>query len=188
MPGIEAASLRRGNIVFIENKFFMVIDNQHIKLGRGGANSRLKLKSLETGLIIEKTFGSDTVIEKPEVEIKEMNVIYIDDDVVGIMDNETYEQYEIQKKLLGDTILYLKEGVNVIGYIHKGSIITILPPDFVELEVVETDPGLRGDTVSGGSKPAKLETGLVVQVPLFVQIGDKIKVDTRDNRYVERVK
>lgn len=188
MPGVEAASLRRGNIVYIDGKFYMVVDNHHIKLGRGGANSRLKLKSLETGNLIEKTFGSDTIIEKPEVEVKEMNVIYIDEDHVGIMDNDTYEQYEITKKTLGDTILYLKEGVNVIGYINNGNIITILPPDFIELEVVETDPGLRGDTVSGGSKPAKLETGLVIQVPLFVQIGDKVKVDTRDNRYVERVK
>lgn len=188
MPGVEAASLRRGNIVFIDGKFYMVIDNQHIKLGRGGANSKLKLKSLDTGNLIEKTFGSDNIIEKPDVEVKEMSVIYIDDDNVGIMDNDTYEQYDIPRSTLGDTILYLKEGVNVIGYIHNGRVITILPPDFIELEVIETDPGLRGDTVSGGSKPAKLETGLVVQVPLFVQIGDKIKVDTRDNRYVERVK
>lgn len=188
MPGVEAASLRRGNIVLIDGKYYMVIDNQHIKLGRGGANSRLKLKSLETGNLLEKTFGSDAIIEKPEVEVREMNVIFIDETNVNIMDNETYEQYEISKYRLGDILLYLKEGTNVMGYIDNGRIITILPPDFVELEVVETDPGLRGDTVSGGSKPAKLETGLVVQVPLFVQIGDKIKVDTRDNRYVERVK
>lgn len=188
MPGVEAASLRRGNIVYIDGKFYMVIDNQHIKLGRGGANSRLKLKSLETGNLIEKTFGSDSIIEKPDVEVKEMSVIYIDEDSVGIMDNVTYEQYELPRETLGDTILYLKEGVNVMGYIHEGRVITIMPPDFIELKVVETDPGLRGDTVSGGSKPAKLETGLVVQVPLFVQIGDVIKVDTRDNRYVERVK
>ncbi|MGB9621201.1 MAG: elongation factor P [Brevinematia bacterium] len=188
MPGVEASSLRRGHIVFIENKYYMVVDNQHIKLGRGGANSRLKLKSLDTGNLIEKTFGSDTIIEKPDVEVKEMNVIFIDESNVNVMDNETYEQYEIPKEKLGDTLLYLKEGVSVMGYVDKGKIITILPPDFIELEVIETDPGLRGDTVSGGSKPAKLETGLVVQVPLFVQIGDRIKVDTRDNRYVERVK
>ncbi|MCX8029333.1 MAG: elongation factor P [Brevinematales bacterium] len=188
MAGVEAASLRRNNIVFIDGKYYLVVDNQHIKLGRGGANSRLKLKSIETGNLIEKTFGSDTIIEKPDVEIKEMSIIYIDDTNVGIMDNETYEQYEILKNTLGDTLLYIKENVNVMGYIHEGRVITILPPDFIELEVTETDPGLRGDTVSGGSKPAKLETGLVVQVPLFVQIGDKIKVDTRENRYVERVK
>lgn len=188
MPGVEAASLRRNNIIFIDGKYYLVIDNQHIKLGRGGANSRLKLKSIETGNIIEKTFGSDAIIEKPDVEIKEMNVVYIDQDNVSVMDNETYEQYEIPKQSLGDTLLYIKEGVSVTGYISNGRIITILPPDFIELEVVDTDPGLRGDTVSGGSKPAKLETGLVIQVPLFVQIGDKVKVDTRDNRYVERVK
>lgn len=188
MAGVEAASLRRGNIVLVEGKFFMVIDNQHIKLGRGGANSRLRLKSLDTGNIIEKTFGSDTVIEKPDVEVKEMSVIYIDEDNVGVMDTESYEQYDLPKSALGDTLLYLKEGVSVVGYIYEGRVVTLLPPDFVELEVVETDPGLRGDTVSGGSKPAKLETGLVIQVPLFVQIGDKVKVDTRDNRYVERVK
>ncbi|MCS7298377.1 MAG: elongation factor P [Spirochaetia bacterium] len=188
MPGVEAASLRRNNIVFIDGKYYLVIDNQHIKLGRGGANSRLKLKSIETGNIIEKTFGSDTLIEKPDVEIKEMSVVYIDQDNISVMDNDTYEQYEITKQALGDTLLYVKEGVNVTGYINNGRIITILPPDFIELEVVDTDPGLRGDTVSGGSKPAKLETGLVIQVPLFVQIGDKVKVDTRDNRYVERVK
>ncbi|MEN2997559.1 MAG: elongation factor P [Brevinematia bacterium] len=188
MPGVEASSLRRGHIILVDGKFFMVIDNQHIKLGRGGANSRLRLRSLESGNIVEKTFGSDTIIEKPEVEVREMNVIYIDEDNVGVMDSETYEQYDIPRATVGDSILYLKEGVNVIGYISSGTIITILPPDFVELRVVETDPGLRGDTVSGGSKPAKLETGLVVQVPLFVQIGDVVKVDTRENRYVERVK
>lgn len=188
MPGVEAASLRRNNIVLIDGKYYLVIDNQHIKLGRGGANSRLKLKSIETGNIIEKTFGSDALIEKPDVEIKEMSVVYIDQDNVSVMDNDTYEQYEISKQALGDTLLYVKEGVTVTAYINNGKIITILPPDFVELEVVDTDPGLRGDTVSGGSKPAKLETGLVIQVPLFVQIGDKVKVDTRDNRYVERVR
>jgi len=188
MPGVEAASLRRGHIVKIDGKYYMVIDNQHIKLGRGGANSKLKVKSLEAGNVIEKTFNSDAVIEKVEAEIKSMNVIYIDESNVGIMDNETYEQYEIPKDLLGDNLLYMKEAVSVMAYIHDGRIITILPPDFVELKVVDTDPGLRGDTVSGGSKPAKLETGLVVQVPLFVQIGDVIKVDTRENRYVERVK
>jgi elongation factor P len=188
MPGAEAATLRRGNVVQIDGKYYMIIDNQHIKLGRGGASSRLRVRNLETGNVIEKTFNSDAVIEKVDVEIRSMNVIYIDESTVNIMDNETYEQYDIPKESLGDDVLYLKEGVTVLAYTHNGKIITILPPDFVEFQVVETDPGLRGDTVSGGSKPAKLETGLVVQVPLFVQIGDIIKVDTRENRYVERVR
>ncbi len=188
MPGTEAASLRRGNIVFIEGKYYIVVDYQHIKLGRGGANTKLKLKSIDTGNIIEKTFGSDQIIEKPEVYIKPMSVLYIDEESIHIMDNETYEQYDIPRDIVGEDIVFFKENTEIMGYIHEGKVVSVIPPDFIELEVIETDPGLRGDTVSGGSKPAKLETGLVIQVPLFVQIGDKIKVDTRNKRYVERVK
>lgn len=183
-----AGDARPGNVVVLDNKYYVVVSFQHSKLGRRGAYVKLKIKSLDTGNVLEKTFSPDEEIEIVPLYRKEGTVMYIEENEVAFMDTETFEQFSLPKDQLGDLVYYLKEGSPVHLLFHENRLVSVEVPTFVELEVVETDPGVRGDTEGSASKPAKLETGLIVQVPLFVQIGDIVKIDTRDGSYVERVK
>ncbi len=180
--------LRKGMILKIEGELYAVLFYQHHKPGKGGAVVRTKLRNIKKDTVIEKTFKAGEPLEDVMVETKQMQLLYEEGDSYVFMDLESYEQFHVPKEIVGEAEKYLKNEMICEVSVYEGEIILVEPPMFVELEVVETDPGVRGDTVSGGSKPARLETGAVIQVPLFVSIGDKVKVDTRDDRYIERVK
>lgn len=187
MP-VTPNQFKRGLKILVDGEPYTVVDYLHIKMGRGGANVRTKIKSLLTGNVIERTFKSDEKIDQPDFEEKQMQYLYNDGNTYYFMDNETYEQIEIQANEVGDAALFMPENTMVIVQIFNQKPIGVVLPNFVELEVAETDPGLKGDTVSGGSKPAKLSTGGVISVPLFINKGDVLKIDTRDGSYIERLR
>lgn len=178
---------RNGLKIEIDNEPFVIVDFQHVKPGKGGAFVRTKLKSLMTGNVLERTFRSGEKVGKPQLEEKEMQYLYSSDNQYHFMDMETYEQLFLTEEQLGTNKNYLQENIVVKVLFYNGQPIGLDVPIFVELRIVETDPGVRGDTASGGTKPAKLETGATVQVPLFLNIDDVIKVDTRTGTYIERV-
>ncbi|MFN3412218.1 MAG: elongation factor P [Exilispira sp.] len=183
---ILANDLRRGQVINYNSEYHLVVDYHHHKPGKGNAIVRVKLKNLKKGNIFEYTFNPEEKFDDVPVYRRKAEFLYKDNDFYTFMDNETFEQVQIHVEDLGDNIYYLKEGFQVeIEYIDDKPIF-VYPPTFINLAVVETEPGLKGDTVSGGSKPAILETGLKVSVPLFIKIGDILKIDTRDGSYVER--
>jgi elongation factor P len=185
---ISTNDFKRGTKIEYKGEPYIVLDFQHVKMGRGGAFVRAKLKGLKSGKIIEETFGAGDKVPKADLEEKEMQYLYSQDNLYYFMDNETYEQVPLTEEQLGDARLYLKENMNVYILYYKQDPIAVELPNFVELQVTETEPGVRGDTASGGSKPAKLETGATVKVPFHINEGDIIKVDTRTGEYIERVK
>lgn len=178
---------RNGLKIELDNEPFVIVEFQHVKPGKGGAFVRTKLKSLLTGNVLERTFRSGEKVEKPQLEEKEMQYLYVSDNQYHVMDMETYEQLFLTEKQLGTSKNYLQENVVVKVLFYNGQPIGVDVPIFVELRITKTDPGVRGDTASGGTKPATLETGATVQVPLFLNEGDVIKVDTRTGGYIERV-
>jgi len=184
---ISIGEVRKGIVVKVDGDLYVVKDFLHVKPGRGYAYVRTKLKSLKDGKVIEKTFRGSEQIEDVEVQRKVAQYLYSDGDRYVFMDLDTYEQYEVNYDMLGDDVYFLKEGMEVDAVFYEDDVIAIELPNFVILEVVETVPGVKGDTVSGSSKPAVLETGAKIQVPLFIKEGDKIKIDTRKKEYVERV-
>jgi len=184
----STADFRKGLKIVFNNEPYEIIDFQHVKMGRGGAIVRTKMKNLKTGYVIENTFRSGEKVEKPELEERPMQYLYKTDEGLVFMDNESFEQITISEEMIGDGINYLIENMNVDVNFYQGRPIGVEIPTFVELKVVETVPGIKGDTASGGSKPAKLETGAVIQVPLFVNEGEIIKIDTRTGTYLERVR
>lgn len=187
MGTISTNDFKGGISVVLEGDVYTVVEAQHVKPGKGGAFVRTKLKNLKTGYVLDKTFKADEKIERAYVEKKKMQYLYNDGQYYHFMDIENYNQYALSREAINDIIKFLKENTEVYAAIYEGAPVTVELPNFVELKVIETDPGLKGDTVSGGSKPAKLETGAIIQVPLFVNIGDMIKIDTRTGAYVERV-
>lgn len=179
---------RKGLKIEINGEPFAIVDFLHVKPGKGGAFVRTTLKSLISGNVIDRTFRSGEKIDKPDLEEKEMQFLYESEGEFHFMDNETYEQLFLTEEQLSDARYYLQENVIVTVLFHNGKPIGVEAPMFVELTVTNTEPGVRGDTASGGSKPATLETGLVVQVPLFVNEGEVLKIDTRTGKYIERVR
>ncbi len=188
MPKIDTSDFKNGVSVLIENEIFTIIWFQHHKPGKGGAVMRTKLRNLRTGGIVDKTFNAGEKFEQAILDRFPMSYLYKTDDAYVLMHPETFEQSEVPATLFGDGIKYLKDGMEVNVIEHDGKLLGAEVPFFVELEVVETDPNFKGDTSSGGGKPAKLETGAMVTVPFFVSVGDKVKVDTRTDTYLERVK
>lgn len=185
---MSASDLRKGTKILHRDEPHMVLDYHHNKMGRGGAIVRLKLKNLITGSSFEETFRSEQKFDNPQLERKTMQYLYAEDNLFNFMDQETYDQIALDKENLEDVIGYLKEEQMYEMLYFSGRPIGITPPLFMVLQVAETQPGVRGDTAKGGAtKPAILETGVTIQVPLFVNEGDKIKVDTRDGSYIERV-
>ncbi len=185
---ISTNDFRRGAKIEFKGEPYEVLDFQHVKMGRGGAFVRAKLKGLRSGKIIEETFNAGDKVPKPDLQEKEMQYLYVQDSLYYFMDTETYEQIPLTEEQLGDNRLYLKENMNVYILYFKGEPIAVELPNFVILEVTETEPGFKGDTASGGSKPAILETGAPVKVPFHINVGDLVKVDTRTGEYIERVK
>lgn len=185
---IDTSSFKNGLSIILDGDIFTIVEFQHVKPGKGGAFVRTKLKNVKTGGVIDKTFRAGEKMEQAILERKSMQYIYQQDGEYFLMDLESFEQIPVRRELIGDSVKYLKENEQVMILAHDGRIIGVELPFTVELEVVETDPGVRGDTASGGSKPAKLETGAVIQVPFFINVGDRLKVDTRTDAYLERAK
>lgn len=185
----QTTDFRNGLKIAIEGKPYTIVSFQHVNPGKGSAFVKTRLKNLETGQILERTFKSGVeTVEKPDMEEKTMGFTYSDPDGYNFMDQETFESVHLNNDYVGDAALYLQEGINVQILYYNERPISIDLPNFVELKVTETDPGLKGDTAQGGTKKAILETGLQVTVPLFIEIDEVLKVDTRTASYVERVK
>jgi len=174
-------------VIRLEGELFTIVEFQHVKPGKGMGFVRTRLKNVRTGAVLDRTFRSGEQVEEVRLERREMQFLYRSDDMLYFMDTETYEQFSVPADAAGDAVLFLKEGDTTSVLMDGDTPVGVEVPYFVELKVVETEPGVRGDTATGGSKPAKLETGLVVQVPLFVEEGDTVKVDTRTREYIERV-
>jgi elongation factor P len=183
---ISAGDLRPGMKIEMDGVPFIVTDSQWVKPGKGGAFNRTKLRNMRTGSIAERTFRTEEKVDQAVLEERRAQFLYRSDDEFHFMDTETYEQFFLPEAQMGDAGTYLKEEMVVTIVSHRGSPLDVVLPTFVELAVAETDPGLRGDTASGGSKPATLETGAVIQVPLFINVGDRLRVDTRTGTYIER--
>jgi len=179
---------RKGLKIELNGEPFAIVDFLHVKPGKGGAFVRTTLKSLISGNVIDRTFRSGEKVDKPDLEEKQMQFLYESEGDFHFMDSETYEQLFISREKLGDARNYLQENVTVTVLFHNGKPIGVDVPIFVELTVSATEPGLRGDTAAGATKPATLETGMTVQVPLFVNVGDVLKIDTRTGKYIERAK
>ena len=184
---VSTNDLRNGMTLDLPEGLYSVVEFQHVKPGKGGAFVRTKLKNVRTGAVIDRTYRADEKLEQAIVDKREMQYLYGDGDQYVFMDNTTYDQRHVDKSSLGDASKYLKEGDAAILQLYKDDIVGVDLPTAVELEVTVTEPGVQGDRVSGARKPATLETGLVVQVPLFVNQGDRVKVDTRSGEYLTRV-
>ena len=184
---ISAGDFRNGITFEMEGDIYQVIEFQHVKPGKGAAFVRTKIKNIITGAVTERTFRPTEKMPKAHIERREMQYLYNDGDIYYFMDGETYEQIPVGKDLIGDALDFVKENVEVKILSHKGSVFGIEPPNFVELEVTHTEPGHKGDTATGATKPATVETGAKVNVPLFINIGDVIRIDTRTGEYMERV-
>lgn len=185
---VLAGDLRRGSKILFRGEPYSVVDYQHVKPGKGGAFMRTKMKNLISGLVHEETFRSEEKLPVPDLQYREMSYLYEHDGLYEFLDQDSYEQLALNKDQLSDILQYLKEQTVYTVLFFNEKPIAVNPPLFMEMEVKETPPGVKGDTAQGGSKPATLETGLVLQVPLFVNEGDIIKVDTREDKYIERIK
>jgi len=185
---VSTTEFRNGLKIEIDGEPYVIVEFQHVKPGKGGAFVRTKFKSLKSGNVTDKTFRAGEKVDVPDLEEKTMQYLYGADKDRVFMDTSSYEQVSLNEKQLGDSINYLKENMEIKVLYHKGLPINIEVPMFVELAIARTDPGVRGDTASGGSKPATLETGAVVKVPLYMNEGDVVKIDTRTGTFIERVK
>lgn len=184
---ISVNDFKTGVTIELEGQPYQVLDFQHVKPGKGAAFVRAKLKNLQTGGSIEKTFRGGEKVTKAHLDRRTMQYLYSDGDEYVFMDNENYEQTSITKAQIGDGIKWLLENMEIQVLLFQNKIIGLELPNFVELEVTETEPGIKGDTATGATKNATLETGAVIQVPLFVESGDRVRVDTRTSQYMERV-
>jgi elongation factor P len=184
---MDTSQFRNGSKIELGGEPFVLTYFQHVKPGKGGAFVRTKLKNLKTGRVLERTFRAGEKVEAADVEERKMQYLYADGDSLVFMDCQSFDQIPIPGEQVGDARRYLLENMEVQVLVHKGSAINIELPAFVQLTVTRCDPGLRGDTASGGTKPVTVETGAVVQAPLFIKEGETIRIDTRTGEYVERV-
>ena len=183
---LDSGELRKGITIELDGELYQVLDYQHIKVGRGSAVVRLKLRDIRAGHITERTFQASEKFTRARLDYRTMQYLYNDGDLHHFMDEETYEQMPINASQLGDTLNYLKEGMSLEMASYKGELVGVELPIAVKLKVTDTDPGFKGNTATAGTKPATLETGITIHVPLFVNTGDVIKVDTRSGTYLER--
>ena len=187
MPAISTNDLKNGITLELDNGLFTVVEFQHVKPGKGGAFVRTKLRNLRNGNLLEKTFNAGIKVEQAILEKRDMQFLYKDGADFVFMDQESYDQSHVSPAALGDAADYLVESAVAIIATYQGDIVSVEIPASVELVIAETEPGVQGDRVSGATKPATLETGKVIKVPLFVNTGDKVKVDTRTGDYITRV-
>lgn len=178
--------IKSGVTILVDAEVYIVIDTQHVKPGKGAAFVRAKLRNLKNASIQEKTFRGDEKIEEAFVEERRLQYQYASGNLLHFMDQDNFEEITVSQDNLGDKKKFLKDNLEVTGYFYKNEILNISLPNFIEFKVVHTEPGIKGDTAKSGTKPAEIETGAAVQVPLFINLGDRIKVDTRTGEYVER--
>ena len=183
---ISVNDFKTGVTVELDGAAFQVVDFQHVKPGKGAAFVRAKLKNVQTGATVEKTFRGGEKLSKAHVEKREMQYLYNDGEGYVCMDNESFDQISIRRDQIGDGVKWLLENMNIQVLVFRDNILGIELPNFVELLVVETEPGIKGDTATGATKNATLETGAVVQVPLFIEEGNRLRIDTRTGQYMER--
>ena len=184
---ISTADFKNGMGLKINGKYYTIVEFQHVKPGKGGAFVRYKIRDLKSGRVIDQTCNAGTKFENVQLITKEMQYLYNDGDSFYFMDNETYEQIPVPADFIGDSVKWFKENDNCQLLYADTELLGVQPPMFIEVEITETDPGFKGDTVQGGTKPATIETGAVIQVPMYLNQGEKIKVDTRDGKFVARV-
>ena len=184
---ITAGDFKNGITIELDGSVYQIIEFQHVKPGKGAAFVRTKLKNIKSGGVVEKTFRPTEKFPQAHIDRKDMQYLYADGDLFNFMDTESYEQVALSKDIVGDALKFVKENEMVKVCSHNGNVFSIEPPLFVELEISDTEPGFKGDTATGASKPATVETGAQVSVPLFVNTGDKIKIDTRTGEYLSRV-
>ena len=184
----STTDFKKGLKIEIDGAPYTIVEFLHVKPGKGGAFVRTKIKNLMTGKVLDQTFRSGEKLKRPDLAEREMQFLYREGDNFYMMDNETYEQIALTSEQLGDSVLYLIENLNLQVLFFNQQPVAVEIPNFVELTVAQAEPGVKGDTASGGTKPATLESGAVIQVPLFINEGDQVKVDTRTGTYIERVK
>ena len=184
---ISAGDFRNGVTIEYENNVYQIVEFQHVKPGKGAAFVRTKLKDIKSGGVVEKTFRPTEKCPTARIDRKDMQYLYADGELYNFMDAETYEQIALPADTVGDALKFVKENETVKVCSHNGNVFAIEPPLFVELEITDTEPGFKGDTATGATKPATVETGAQVKVPLFVNQGEKIKIDTRTGEYLSRV-
>lgn len=179
--------IKSGVTVLVEGDVYLVIESQHVKPGKGAAFVRAKMRNLKTGNIQDKTFRGDEKVEEAYVEERKLQYSYASGSMYHFIDQENFEEVAIQEDYVGDKKKFLKDNLEVLGYFYKNDTLNINLPNFIEVTITHTEPGIKGDTAKSGTKPAEIETGATIQVPLFVNTGDRIKVDTRTAGYVERI-
>ena len=183
---ISSNDFRTGVTIEIDNQVWQIVDFQHVKPGKGAAFVRAKMKNIQTGAVVERTFNAGEKLPRAHVDRRDMQYLYESDGQYNFMDNENFEQIALNDNQLGSAKNFLKENMTIGVQMFQGTVISVELPFSVELQVIETDPGIRGDTATGGTKPAKVETGYVVKVPLFINEGDVLRIDTRTGDYIER--
>ncbi|MBE5921460.1 MAG: elongation factor P [Lachnospiraceae bacterium] len=183
---ISAGDFRNGLTIEMDNGVYQIVEFQHVKPGKGAAFVRTKLKNVKDGGVVEKTFRPTEKFPQGRIDRKDMQYLYSDGEMFHFMDVETFDQIALNEDAIGDALKFVKENEMVKMCSHNGSVFAIEPPLFVELDIIETEPGFKGNTATGATKPATVETGATVYVPLFVEIGDKIKIDTRTGEYLSR--
>jgi len=184
----STAEFRKGLRVLVDNEPYVIVEFQHVKPGKGGAFVRTRLKSLVSGNVLDRTFRSGDKLELPEMEERDMQFLYKEGDRYFFMDTNNYDQFDIGEEYLGDAKNYLKEGLVIEVLMYQGRTIGVEVQNFVSLKIVSTEPGAKGDTAQNATKPAVLETGYTIQVPLFVEQGETVRIDTRTGQYMDRVK
>ena len=184
---VSAGDFRNGLTIELDNGIYQIVEFQHVKPGKGAAFVRTKLRNIKSGGVIEKTFRPTEKCPQAHIEKRDMQYLYNDGDLYNFMDVETFDQFGLNEEAIGDSLKFVKENEMVKMLSHNGEVFAIEPPLFVELEITETEPGFKGDTATGATKPATVETGATVYVPLFVETGDRISIDTRSGEYLKRV-
>lgn len=184
---ISAGDFRKGATFMMDGNVYQIIDFQHVKPGKGAAFVRTKIKNIFTGVIRDNTFNPTERYERARIETKELQYLYNDGGLYYFMDSETYEQIPVEAEAMEDAIMYMKENDSATLESFEGKVFQVTPPNFVDLEITETEPGIKGDTSGGATKPATVETGLTLNVPLFINMRDTIKIDTRSGEYMSRV-
>ena len=178
--------IKSGLTIFVDNDVYMVVETQHVKPGKGAAFTRAKMRNMKTGNILDRTFRGDEKINEAFVEERKLQYLYSSGNIYNFMDQENFEEITLSEEVLGDKKKFLKDNLDVAAYFYKDEVLSVNLPNFVEYEITHTEPGIKGDTSKSGTKPAQIETGATIQVPLFINAGDRIKVDTRSGGYVER--
>lgn len=184
---VSAGDFRNGLTIELDNSVYQVIEFQHVKPGKGAAFVRTKLRNIKSGGVVERTFRPNEKCPQAHIEKQDMQYLYSDGELYHFMNVESFDQFALNEEAIGDSLKFVKENDMVKMLSHNGQVFAIEPPMFAELEIIETEPGFKGDTATGATKPAIVETGATVLVPLFVETGDKISIDTRTNEYLKRV-